>query len=120
MPNPVSWFEIMGTDHQKTADFYKNLFGWQMNSMPMGPGEMYHMIDPQDGKGTGGGLGAGESGGPRTTIFVEVDDPQKYLDKAVAQGGKVVVPVTVVPDMVTFGMFADPDGKVIGVHKSQG
>jgi predicted enzyme related to lactoylglutathione lyase len=119
MPNPVSWFEIMGKDHQKTADFYKNLFGWQFNSVPMGPGELYHMMDPVDGKGTGGGIGGEMGGGARTTLYVEVDDPQKYLDKAVAQGGKVVMPVTEIPDMVTFAMFADPDGNVIGIHKSR-
>ena len=118
MPNPVTWFEIMGKDHRKTRDWYANLFGWQFESMPMGEDNEYHMMQPQDGKGAGGGLGGGpQGGGPRATIFVEVDDPQKYLDKAVAAGGTVVMPVDEVPGMVRFAMFADPDGIVIGLHQ---
>jgi predicted enzyme related to lactoylglutathione lyase len=118
LPNPVTWFEIMGKDHQKTRDWYGSLFGWQFESMPMGEGNEYHMLQPQEGKGTGGGLGGGpQGGGPRATIFVEVDDPQAYLDKAVAAGATVVMPVTDVPGMVRFAMFADPDGIVIGMHQ---
>lgn len=34
-------------------------------------------------------------------------------------GGKTVVPVTEIPDMVTFAQFADPEGNVVGLVKSQ-
>jgi len=29
------------------------------------------------------------------------------------------MPVTVIPDMVTFALFADPEGHVVGVVKNQ-
>ncbi len=50
-------------------------------------------------------------------MYAQVDDPQAYLDKAVALGGKVVMGVTVIPDMVTMALFADPDGDVTGLVK---
>jgi hypothetical protein len=34
-----------------------------------------------------------------------------------ALGGRVVVPVTTVSNMVTFAQFADPDGNVVGIIK---
>jgi hypothetical protein len=51
-------------------------------------------------------------------FYVEVDDPQAYLDRIEKAGGTTVVPVTEVPGMVTFAQFADPQGNVIGLVKS--
>ena len=41
---------------------------------------------------------------------------QGALDKAVDLGGSVVMPVTDM-GMVTIGLFADPEGNVIGIVK---
>lgn len=32
MPNPVTWFEIVGKDGKALQDFYSNLFGWEINA----------------------------------------------------------------------------------------
>jgi predicted enzyme related to lactoylglutathione lyase len=52
------------------------------------------------------------------TIYAEVDDPQKYLDLAESLGGKVVMPVTDM-GMVTYGLFTDPEGHLVGVVKAE-
>ena len=44
-----------------------------------------------------------------------VSDPQAALDKAESLGGKTVLPVMTIPDMVTLGLFADIEGNVVGV-----
>ena len=68
--------------------------------------------------GINGGLAQVEPDKPvSTTVYAQVEDPQLYLDKAVSLGGRVVVPVTVIPDVVTLAMFADPDGCVVGLVK---
>ncbi len=38
----------------------------------------YSLLD-HEGHGIGGGIGEGD---PRVTVYIEVDDPQAYLDKA--------------------------------------
>jgi predicted enzyme related to lactoylglutathione lyase len=48
------------------------------------------------------------------TFFVGVGDVAKTLEKAEANGGRVVQPATSVPG-VTFGLFADPQGQIVGV-----
>jgi predicted enzyme related to lactoylglutathione lyase len=69
-------------------------------------------------EGTIGG-GIGEAQGPNQVIFyIEVDDPQAYLDRIDKAGGRTVVPVTEIPDMVTFAQFSDPQGNVVGLVKS--
>lgn len=37
MPNPVTWFEIIGRDAEKLQSFYKDVFDWKMT--PPGPKE---------------------------------------------------------------------------------
>jgi hypothetical protein len=54
---------------------------------------------------------------PYVAVYAQVEDPQTYLDKAVSLGAKVVAPVTVVPDMVTFALFTDPNGCMVGLVK---
>jgi predicted enzyme related to lactoylglutathione lyase len=62
-----------------------------------------------------GGIGAAE-GPNQVTFYIEVDDPQAYLDRVEEAGGKTLVPVTELP-MVTFARFADPQGNVVGLMK---
>src|SRR6266581_2128082 len=101
MANPVTWFEITGKDGEGLQRFYGDVFGWQYEKAP-GPGN-YGMLSAGD-KGIGGGVG----------------DPQAYLDKVEQHGGKTVMPVTEVPNMVTFALFSDPEGHIVGVFKSRG
>ena len=52
-------------------------------------------------------------------LYFEVDDLQEYLDKAVSLGAKVVTPVTTIPGMITYAIFADPDGNAAGLVASE-
>ena len=113
MPNPVVHFEILGPDAAKTQAFYRDLFGWTINvDNPM----QYGLVQADEG-GIGGGVGATQDGSHLVTVYVQVPDPQVALDRAVELGGTVVMPVTEIPDLVTIGLFADPDGNVIGLVK---
>jgi hypothetical protein len=115
MGNPVVHFEITGGDGAALQRFYGDLFGWKIQPLE---GMSYGLVEKEEG-GIGGGIGTAQGGPGLATFYVAVDDPQAYLDKAESLGGKTVMPVTVIPDMVTFALFADPDGHVIGIVKNQ-
>ncbi|MBD0324402.1 MAG: hypothetical protein ICV72_13605 [Aldersonia sp.] len=51
------------------------------------------------------------------TVYVQVNDPQAYLDRVERLGGRTVMPVTETPDAVTMALFADPDGNIVGLVK---
>lgn len=53
------------------------------------------------------------------TFYIEVDDIEGYLDRAVAAGAEVIVPVTSIPGAVTMALFADPAGAVVGIVDSE-
>ena len=113
MTNPVVHFEIMGQDSAGLQAFYAETFGWKL-SPPMAEMGNYSTVD-NEGQGIGGGIGDGD---PRVTVYIQVDDPQAYLDKAVEAGATVLMPVMVVMEGVTIAMFADPAGNAIGLLKA--
>jgi predicted enzyme related to lactoylglutathione lyase len=115
--NPVTWFEITGQDADNLQKFYADVFGWKYEQAP-GPGK-YGMVTAGE-RGIGGGVGQAQGGSPHVTFYVEVSDPQAALDKIEQSGGKTVMPVTEIPNMVTFALFSDPEGNVVGVFKGQG
>lgn len=51
-------------------------------------------------------------------FVIEVDDLEAKLAEIEQLGGKTVTPVTVIPDVVTFAEFSDPEGNVLGISKS--
>jgi len=115
MANAVVHFEVVGKDLQKLQSFYTDLFGWKTQDHP----EMGYSIVDKVGDGIGGGIGQSPDGGAgHVTFYVATDDPQATLDDAVRLGGSVVMPVTELP-MVTLAQFADPEGHVIGIVKTQ-
>ena len=117
MANPVTWFEITGEDTAKLQKFYADVFDWKLS--PPDPAMGNYSMLTAEGHGIGGGIG-GTMGGPaRVTIYVEVADPQAYLDKIIRAGGKIVMPVTTITPEVTIAMFTDPAGHTSGLLKSR-
>ena len=116
MPNPVVHFELMVKDAKKQQGFFRDLFDWHVNAdNPMN----YGIVDSHTENGIGGGIATDPDGSTRTTIYVEVDDLQAYLDKAESLGGKTIMPPTEIPDMVTMAQFTDPEGNIVGLVKSE-
>jgi predicted enzyme related to lactoylglutathione lyase len=116
MATPVTWFEIIGKDALALQKFYGDVFGWKMTP-PVPEMGNYSMLEKQ-GEGIGGGIGSGGDAGNRVTVYVEVDDPQAYLDKITQAGGTVIMPVTTITEATTIAMFTDPAGNIGGLLKA--
>lgn len=116
MANPVTWFEIIGKDPIKLQKFYGDVFGWKL-SPPQPEMGNYSMLD-HEGRGIGGGIGGGKDDPLRVTVYIEVNDPEAYLEKVTKAGGKTVMPMTKVTDGVTIAMFTDPEGNTTGLLKA--
>jgi predicted enzyme related to lactoylglutathione lyase len=109
MGAPVVHFEIMGGEGSGLETFYRELFGWKIDSNnPM----KYGIVDTG---GINGGIGSGQQGGHRVSIYAQVSDLQETLDRAEKLGGKTILPPTEVPGGPKLAMFADPAGNVTGL-----
>ena len=89
MANPVMWFEVMGKDSAGLQRFYREVFGWKLTP-PVKELGNYSMLERPD-TGIGGGFGEGDA---RVSVYIETADPQRFVDKAVASGATVLMPVT--------------------------
>jgi uncharacterized protein len=112
MGNPIVHFEIRSDDPDALRGFYAELFGW---TYPDGGMPGYTYVESGVPAGTiPGGIGPTQGGRPMVTVFAGVADVPASLERATELGGTVVQPATKVPG-VTFGLFSDPQGNIIGV-----
>jgi uncharacterized protein len=116
MGQRVAYFEIGSADKQQLVNFYRELFGWQVQDL----GEGYTSVDTRAGSGLNGGIGRSSDGTPWVSFYVVTDDVQATLDQATSLGGSTVLGVTEIPNVGTFGMFGDPDGNLVGIIKAGG
>jgi len=116
MPNPFAHIELT-TDNLKAAQkFYGKVFAWKLSDMP---GMNYTMIDV--GGGTGGGMQSKPMPEAPTgwVPYVQVDDVKATIAKATKAGAAVMLPYQEVGEMGAIGVFADPNGAVIGVWEAK-
>jgi uncharacterized protein len=115
MPNAFAHIELTTRDLKVAKQFYKKLFDWKLTDMPMGEGPAYTLIAA--GKGPGGGMQAQPM--PEAPItwlpYVEVDDVEKALAKAVKNGAKVMLPTMDIGKNGVIGIFSDPAGATLGL-----
>lgn len=111
MGNPVVYFEIIGTSTASLAQFYGDLFGWQLPATG-GPIDYRHV----QGAGLPGGIGEEPDGAGRVSVYVQVPDLQAALDQAEQLGGTTLMPPSKV-GIAEIALFADPAGNVVGLVK---
>jgi hypothetical protein len=110
----VTHFEINAQDAPATQKFYKDLFGWGIDTNNP---QNYGMVDTKaKGAGIGGGIGASQEGRSWVTFYVECDDPAATLAKVERLGGRRVMEPMDAGNAV-YALFADPEGNVIGLAK---
>ena len=111
--NPIVHWELMSPDGDALRDFYAGLFDWNFQGAE--GFDKYYMVGADDAV-VGGAVGQGNENMPSYSVFyVQVEDIDEHLGKINANGGSTVVPKTVIPNMVTFALFNDPAGNMVGL-----
>jgi predicted enzyme related to lactoylglutathione lyase len=104
MGAPIVYFEIAGPEGEKLREFYSSVFGWSIDE-----------ADRIDASATGGLKGGIRQDPAEKIFYLGVPDIAEALKQIEAAGGKVVVPRTEVPGVVTFALFLDPAGNRLGL-----
>lgn len=117
MSNPVIHFDIVGGDAGVQQQYYRDLFGWQIQPTG-GPGN-YALVSAVAG-GIAGGIGEGVGDPtPRVVVYVGVADVEEALARADELGGTRLFGPDKVPGAdIELGQFTDPAGHVVGVLKT--
>lgn len=119
MPNPVVHFEIGCINTEAQQKFYGTLFDWEI--IPTSEEWNYGLVQHSEG-GIGGGISDSGEDPPRAMVsfYVQVDDLQAYLDRAVSLGGTQVLPpmdMDVNGSQFAIAGFIDPEGNYVGLFK---
>jgi predicted enzyme related to lactoylglutathione lyase len=124
-PGSLSWTELHTSDPGTAVSFYREVFGWVTQELPMGD-VTYTLIQPRGGgeSSSQGGImplsaGMGATGtGPVWLPYFEVADCDAAVAPAAEHGGTVIAPPMDVPQAGRLATLADPAGAVFCVVKS--
>lgn len=117
--NRFTHFELATPDLEKTAAFYREVFGWQIQKWE-GPVD-YWLITTGDAStpGLNGGLMPSATDQFRGTInTLEVRDIDAAIAKVLAHGGEIVLPKDVIPGVGYQAYFKDNCGIIVGLHQA--
>ncbi len=125
MSGRVVHFEVPFDDAGRALAFYRDIFGWQIQSMP----EMqYNMAatgpmgdqGPTEAGYIGGGLMQRQSPVTSPVITVDVADIDATLAAVEQHGGRTLQGKMPVGDMGFAAYFSDTDGNVLGLWQNAG
>jgi uncharacterized protein len=123
----VVHFEIPADDIDRAKNFYGSIFGWDLQTTPMGESEYTSItatpVDEQTRMPTepgaiNGGMMQRTETTPAPVITIEVESIEHVLTQIVKSGGTTVTPRTPIPGMGAFAYFKDPEGNVMGLWET--
>jgi predicted enzyme related to lactoylglutathione lyase len=110
-------FEINVEDPERVAQFYREVFGWEVEERP-GPVASWRITaGPEDEPGINGTIVQMPAADPGTWHFVEVPSVDEFLDKVVAAGGKVFATKRAISCEGWDAYVQDPAGNVFGLFE---
>ena len=125
----VVHFEIPADDLDRAKTFYGSVFGWELQSVPMGGGE-YTVVKttpvdeqtqmPTEPGAINGGMMQRDELLRAPVLTIDVDAIDDALREIEAGGGSTVTPRTEIPGMGAFAYFRDPEGNVLGLWETTG
>ena len=121
-PGSLCWNELYTTNAEASAKFYTSVFGWQTESVDMGPMGTYTLFKQPGEKANVGGMmpmPPNMKGAPSHWVaYVAVTDCDASTKKAEALGGKTLMPPTDIPNIGRFSIVQDPTGATLALYKN--
>jgi len=109
----ICYLEIPATDIARSADFYRDVFGWETRERGDGSTSFDDTVGGVSGSWV---LGRPPCDTPGVLVYIMVADANTAARKIIAAGGGVVRPVDPTAQ-VTFAHFRDPAGNVLGIYE---
>jgi predicted enzyme related to lactoylglutathione lyase len=109
----ICYLEIPADDISRSAEFYKNVFGWNIRKR----GDGHLAFDDTTGEVSGAWVGGrSPSPTPGILVYIMVDSVAATVERVMANGGRIVQPIGADAPEIT-ARFRDPAGNVIGLYQ---
>lgn len=107
--------ELAAKDRKSLGQFYKNVFGWELNDV-----DNMDYTTFKAGDCIGGGFNPVTKENPAgtVTVYIDTDDVTASLKAVEKAGGTILVKETDIPNTGKFGLFRDPQGNMVGLYKA--
>lgn len=125
--NKVVHFEIPADDVNRAKNFYKKVFGWDIQKISMpGVGDYFIVRTvetdanqmPKEVGAINGGMIKREKANETTIITIDVENIDTHLKKIVSNGGAIVSSKRAIGDMGLYAEVTDTEGNVFGVWQN--
>ena len=122
----VVHFEVPFDDADRARGFYREVFDWQIQSMPemgyniVSTGPVGDQGMPTEPGYIGGGMLARQDPVSTPVITLQVDDIDATLTTVEKHGGTTVTGKTPVGDMGFSAYFTDSEGNLMGLWQTAG
>ena len=113
MGDPVTNWQIISKNPDRSSQFYTKLFGWKVRTdNALG----YRMIDTNSKDGIPGGIWpAPPQAHAFVQLLIQVDDVAARVKEATSLGATVIIPPQKLPDGDEMAILNDPEGIPFGV-----
>ena len=109
----ICYIELPATDVPRSAEFYQNVFRWNMRTR----GDGATAFDDTTGEVSGAFVrGRPPASTPGLLFYIMVNSVEKTVELVKAHGGEIVQPVGADAPEIT-ARFRDPGGNVIGLYQ---
>ena len=111
--HPIVHIELSSTNREADANFYHDLFGWEIQQIP----DMNYATFATGKDEVGGGFNPVNNDNPAGTItvYINTDDLNATLQKVQELGGKIVQPCMEIPGIGDFAIFSDLTGNKVAL-----
>jgi hypothetical protein len=115
-PGAFSWSELVTPDPARAAEFYGQLFGWNVKAPDEAMGG-YRVVQLADASVAGIMAMPKDSPPmpPHWGCYVTVADTDQTVQRCIALGGKALMPPMDIPGVGRMAVLQDPQGAVLSV-----
>jgi predicted enzyme related to lactoylglutathione lyase len=117
VPGRFFWNELHTPDPVSAVGFYEAVVGYTHRSLDMGPAGSYHLLAHGGVDRAGVTHHLPEGARPHWLPYVAVEDADRTIDRARANGATIRVSPHDIPGVGRFGVFEDPTGALLAVMK---
>jgi uncharacterized protein len=126
MDHTIVHFEVPADDPERAANFYRQLFGWDIKQYEGSAGMEYWMVRtvPTDDQGrparpgVNGGLMRRMYPNQPPVNYINVENVDDFVSRAERLGAKVLMSKTPVPGMGWFAQLKDTEGNLFAVWET--
>lgn len=112
----ICYIEMPATDVARSAEFYKNVFGWRIRQR----GDGRTAFDDGVGEVSGSWVvGRPPASTPGLLFYIMVESVESTVEAIVTNGCEIVQPMGADAPEIT-ARFRDPGGNVVGIYQEPG